>query len=88
MRQKFYFVAGEQVITRQSITVLDAWNSLEIYAKTNPIPDEFRRLPITATDAEGQTIATRTWANWHQELLRDTYGDDFQAIANRANSLL
>jgi hypothetical protein len=83
--QTFYFVAGEQVITVQSRTVIDAWMKIE--NRNQPIAAEFRRLPIEAWTADGKLIATHDWAGWHRAVLLDTYGENFQEILDNARQL-
>jgi hypothetical protein len=85
---KFYFVAGERVVTRHSRNVLDAFLSLKLYARKNPLASEFHRLPIEAVDAEGNVVGRRTWAEWDKEILRDTYGDDYDEVLENAAKLL
>lgn len=84
----FYFAAGEQVMTIRSSTVLDAWLALTVKAAKMPIASEFRRLPIEAMDAEGNRIEKRTWEQWQEALLRDTYGPGYQAVLKHAESLI
>jgi hypothetical protein len=84
----FYFVAGEQVITVRSITVLDAWMKVENKSRREPIASEFRNLPIDAFDEEGVKLFTRTWDGWNNEVLRDTYGEGYRAILDNAAALI
>jgi len=81
----FYFVAGEQVMTRRSYRLLDAWLSIE---NCKHLASEFRELPITAYDRNGQKICTRRWAAWHDALMRDTYGSDWHRHVDNAATQL
>ncbi len=84
MRRKWYFVAGEQVITRFSISALDAWLSVELWAKNNPIADEFRTCVIRCHDDRGVEVGRKRWEQWHAALVQDTYGDnvDFERVVD------
>lgn len=85
---RFYFVAGEQVTSAESCSVLDAWMKIESRARREPIASEFRELPIAAHDDSGRVLATRTWSGWHDAVLRDTYGDNFRGVLAHAAELL
>lgn len=82
--RKFYFVAGEQVITRFSHNELDAWLGLRIASRNTPVANEFNTLPITAHDEDGNELATHTWDGWNKEVLKDTYGEKFEDVLESA----
>ena len=83
----WYFVAGEQVVTVRSYTVHDAW--MKVAGRTRyPLASEFRTLPIEAYDADGIVIAKRSWQEWDEAVLRDTYGKNFRSILDHAADLL
>lgn len=84
MRRTWYFVAGEQVITRASVSMLDAWLSIEQFAKRNPIAAEFRTLVIICFDDRGKEVCRKRWEQWHAALVQDTYGDnvDFERVVD------
>ena len=88
MTATFYFVAGEQVVTLESLTVLDAWLKFTNRARRLPVADEFRRLPIEAYDTTGAKLATRTWQGWQDELAKDTYGSNWREYADHAAELM
>lgn len=83
----WYFVAGEQVITVSSRTVLDAWLKIEIRARRYPIASEFQNLLIEAYSVDGVVVAKRSWQQWHDAVLQDTYGDNFREILDAAVEL-
>jgi hypothetical protein len=82
--RKFYFVAGEQLITRRSHNELDAWLGVRIASRSTPVAKEFATLPITAHDEDGNEIATHTWDGWNREVLKDTYGEKFEEVLEAA----
>jgi hypothetical protein len=85
----FYFVAGEQLIRSESISILDAWMLLEQRAKhCYPVAREFRELPIAGTDCDGNVLATRSWQGWHDAVLEDTYGSNWREVLDHASSLM
>lgn len=87
-RQKFYFVTGEMVCTQTAHTLLDAWLSVETQGFRNGA--EFTRREnneIAAYDNAGNLLARRTWLQWHNELMTDTYGTDWQEKLEHAERL-
>jgi hypothetical protein len=86
-RKTFYFVAGEQVMTFASISVLDAWMKLERHAEKQPVACEYRELLIDACDETGNVLESHNWNGWHEALLRDTYGENWREHMDHAGSL-
>jgi len=87
--QQFRFVSGEMVCTVSSCSVLDAW--LMVENAKGRFGSEFTREQnalIEAYDAQGVAIAKRTWQQWHELLLEDTYGPDWRKITEHAAKLL
>ena len=88
-RQLFHFIAGEQHMQFASISPLDAWLNLTVYAKRNPVADEFRRLPIECYAGDSTSpLAKRTWDQWQDALMQDTYGDNWQEKLDHASELM
>lgn len=83
----FRFVAGEQVLTRRSTNVLDAYLGLSIWAAKHPIPREFKTPPVEAYDADGNLLGKRTWQGWHEAVLADTYGPNWRERIRHAGDL-
>ena len=84
----FRFVAGEQVITRRSYNMLDAYLGLSIWAVSHPIPSEFKTLPIEVYDVDGNLLGKRSWQGWHEAVLADTYGPDWKEKIQHAGELV
>jgi hypothetical protein len=87
MRQNFYFVAGEQVMTKAAANVLDAFLAIHNKARKTPIANEFRTLAIEAYDEAGVLLGKRTWQQWHEAVLRDIYGEGWQEKLEHAQAL-
>ncbi len=83
----YYFVAGEQVITRSGSSPLEAWLSLENYSRRFPVAAEFRNMAIECYNVDGELVASRDWDHWHAALMHDTYGDGWREIVSHAESL-
>jgi len=87
-RQLFHFVAGEQHVQFTSRNHLDAFLAFSIAANRKPFAAEFRELPIEVYDQEGNFIGTKSWGAWKNDVLRDTYGADFEAKLEESARLL
>ncbi len=90
MRQKYHFMAGKRRMQAVASSLLDAWLAIEIktHSSKKPIASEFRERPIEAYDQAGKLLATRTWEEWHAELMRDTYGENWRDVVARSSVLV
>lgn len=87
-RQEWRFEAGGESVTRMSSNVLDAFLSLQNYAKRHRLPASFAAGEIVAYDQSGVVVGRRTWQGWRDAVLRDTYGSQFSEICARAQDLV
>lgn len=87
-RKKFWFVVGEIVCGKVAYNLLDAWFKVEAAAgKCGCEFTQSENRTIEAYTEDGVLIATRTWDGWHNALMADTYGRDWKASIERAESL-
>lgn len=88
-RQKFWFVVGDVACGKIASNVLDAWLSVEIAGgKHGAEFTEGTGHLIEAYDSECTLLASRTWEQWHSEVLRDTYGDAWREHCDNAAKLM
>lgn len=84
----FHFVAGEMHIQFKARNVLDAFLAFQIYAGKKPIAADYRAFPIESYDDAGNLIGKRTWNEWRDEVLKDTYGENWNDQIEHAADLM
>jgi hypothetical protein len=76
----FRFVAEHEVITAHASNVLDAWLVVERLNERGILPDVFKTRLIAAYTASGKLVDTKTFDQWHNALMTDTYGPEWRDV--------
>lgn len=88
-KRLFRFVSGDMVCSMSSVTLMDAWLKVELAkGKYGAEFTRDRNAVIVAYDAQGNVLGTRTWVQWHEMLMEDTYGADWRAVHAHAVKLM
>lgn len=79
----------DYVIPYEASNPLNAWNGIEIRKRHAIYPDAFFTSgQVSCYLLDGTLVATMTANAWHNAVLRDTYGDDWEQIMSRAEVLI